>query len=318
MSLSNVLVGDVGGTNCRFALAQKNGGSSIELSHTARLSVSEYGSFYDALDHYLSSIQDKPTRAAFALAGPRFNRAVQMTNVDWAVSEQELKDQFGFVSAVVANDFEAMARGATIIPDDGFDTLISGKVNYSETVAVLGPGTGLGVAGILPGKPVRILSTEGGHAAFAPQDDLQLDVLKLLLKQNDFVSVEYVLSGPGLFRLYQAICKIYGQSAIATKPNEVVAAAEASIKSTARKAVLCFCDILGGFSGNVAHVLGASGGVIITGGVSRHIAPFIAESNFKARFNSRGKGAWFTQNIPVRLLHAHFVALYGAATLIEN
>jgi len=318
MTLSNVIVGDVGGTNCRFALAQKNNQGSIELSNTIRLSVSDYASFYEALEDYLSSIPNRPKHAAFALAGPRFNGVVQMTNVDWKVSEQDLRQRFDFDVAVVANDFAAMARGAALIPDDGFDSLIDGKVNYSEPVAVLGPGTGLGVACILPGKPVRILSSEGGHAAFAPQDDLQIEVLKTLLSTRDFVSTEHLLSGPGLLRLYQTICKIYGENPIATKPDEVVAAAEASTKSSARKTVVSFCDILGGFSGNVAHILGASGGVIIAGGVSRHIAPFIGESNFATRFGSRGKGAWFSQNIAVRLLHAHFVALYGAAALLED
>jgi len=318
MTLSPILVGDVGGTNCRFALAQENSEGTIELSNTVRMSVSKYANFYEALDEYLLSLEETPKFAAFALAGPYFNGAIQMTNIDWKVSEAELKSRFGFSAAALANDFAAMARGAALIPDDGFDTVIAGKVNYAQPVAVLGPGTGLGVAGILPGKPVRIVPTEGGHAAFAPQDDLQIEVLKILSKTSGFVATEHVLSGPGLLRLYQTICQIDGQAPIATKPNEVVAAAEVNPKSTARKAVICFCDILGGFSGNVAHIFGASGGVIIAGGVSRHIAPFLAESNFKARFNERGKGTWFTQDIPVRLLHAHFVALYGAAALIGD
>jgi len=104
MTLSHILVGDVGGTNCRFALAQKNTQGSVELSNTVQLSVSEYSSFYEALEDYLLSLPAKPNRAGFALAGPRAHKAIQMTNVDWKVSEQELKSRFDFEVAALAND----------------------------------------------------------------------------------------------------------------------------------------------------------------------------------------------------------------------
>ena len=171
MAASNaILVGDVGGTNCRFALAHKTehaktNQGGIELTSLSRLSVKDYPDFYEALEGYLSDLGERPTHISFALAGPKFNGAIKMTNVDWTVSEDELKRRFGFESAILSNDFAAMARGAALMPDDGFQNIISGKVNYSHTVAVLGPGTGLGVAGILPShrpqQPLRIYRLKG-------------------------------------------------------------------------------------------------------------------------------------------------------------
>ena len=310
------LVGDVGGTNCRLALAERNSLGTIELHHSERFAVKDYRHFNDVVTEYLGHQKTTPRRAAFAFAGPKFDDEIRMTNVDWIVSEENLIDTFGFKEAVVLNDFVAMANGATVIPDDGFDTLIPGKVNYNKPVAVMGPGTGLGVSCILPGKPPSIIPTEGGHTAFAPQNDLEIEVLSYWLKKLGYVSAETLISGPGLFRLYTALCDISGEPVICVRENEVVAAAEVNPKSIARKTVLMFCDILATFAGNTAFTMGAVGGVVLAGGVTRHIAPFIEESNFKDRFRQRRHGSWFIQEIPVRLMKAHFVALYGAAAMV--
>ena len=313
-----ILVGDVGGTNCRFALASGDVQSGIELSHVTKLKVADYPDFYAALGHYLSTIEAQPKQAAFALAGPKFNGEIRMTNLSWVVAETELRSRFGFVTATLANDFTAMARGAVLMPDEAFQTIIEGKVNYSSPVAVLGPGTGLGVAGVLPGQPPRILPTEGGYSAFAPQDDIELEILKVLRGEFDFVATEHLLSGPGLHRLYKVLGQINNVETSLASPSEIVTQAGTETGSLPAKAVSIFCNILGGFSGNTAHTLGASGGIVIAGGVARHVAPFIATSDFEARFKQRGKAAWFTQNIPVRLLTAHSVALYGAAAFLRD
>ena len=310
------LVGDVGGTNCRLALAQRNSLGTIELYHSERYAVKDFKHFNDVVTEYLSHHTLKPRRAAFAFAGPKFDDEIRMTNLDWIVSEENLVKTFGFEEAVVLNDFVAMANGATVIPDDGFDTLIPGKVNYNKPVAVMGPGTGLGVSCILPGKPPLIIPTEGGHTAFAPQNEIEIEVLSYWLKRLGYVSVETLLSGPGLFRLYTALCEIENEPVICVREDEVVAAAEANPKSIARKAVVMFCEILSTFAGNTAFTMGAVGGVVLAGGVTRHIAPFIAESNFTERFRQRSHGSWFIQDIPVRLMKAHFVALYGAAAMV--
>ena len=318
LSTSLVLVGDVGGTNCRLALAERSVSGQIELHHSRRYAVSEYGHFNDVIAAYLESHDVSPKVGAFAFAGPKFDDEIRMTNLNWIVSEDELRRTFGLETAVVLNDFVAMAKGATVIPDDGFDGLIPGKVNYNKPVSVLGPGTGLGLAFILPGRPLRIIPTEGGHTAFAPGNELETQVLSYWSTRLPFVSVETLLSGPGLVRLHKAICAIMDKPNHELSAPEIVAAAELDKTSTARVTVNQFCAILGGFAGNAAMTQGASGGVVIGGGVSRHISKFIAESDFASRFKDRGPGSWYVKNIPVRLIQADFVPLYGAAAMVLN
>lgn len=317
---SAILVGDVGGTNCRFALAARTLEGTIELHESQKYAVADFGHFNEAVSHYLSGINVRPKKAAFALAGPKFNDAIQMTNVDWLVSEAELVSKFAFENVVVLNDFVAMANGARVIPDDGFQTLISGGINFNKSVAVLGPGTGLGISCIvpspLPGYPPTILATEGGHTGFAPQNELEREILAYTAKSRSYVAAETLICGPGMMRLYEAMCHILDEPVLFEKPDEIVAAAEVSTKSIARKTVLTFCDLLGGFAGNAALTMGAAGGVVIGGGVSRHIAPFISESDFEGHFKNKGTGAWYVKDIPVRLIMAHFVALYGAAAMV--
>lgn len=310
------LVGDVGGTNCRLALAERMPSGGIELHHSVRYAVAEYEHFNDVVASYLETHDVKPKQGAFAFAGPKFDDEIRMTNLNWIVSEDELRKKFGLEKAVVLNDFVAMANGATVIPDDGFEVLISGKVDYNRPVAVLGPGTGMGLSCILPGTPQRIIPTEGGHTAFAPGNALERDVLAYWSSRLSFVSAEALLSGPGLVRLYVAICAIMDAPNHQLTAAEIVGAAELDAASVARTTVLHFCSMLGGFAGNVAVTQGTSGGVVIGGGVSRHIAKFIPGSDFVSRFKDRGPGSWYVKDIPVRLIQANFVPLYGAAAMV--
>ena len=310
------LVGDVGGTNCRLALAERTASGHIELHHSQRYPVAEYEHFNDVVASYLETHNVSPNVGSFAFAGPKFDDEIRMTNLNWIVSEAELRKRFGLKKAIVLNDFVAMANGATVIPDDGFEVIIPGKVNYTKPVAVLGPGTGMGLSCVMPGKPLRIIPTEGGHTAFAPGHELEVDVLSYWSSRLPFVSAETLLSGPGLVRLYTAICAIMDRPDNDLTAAEIVAAAELDKTSVARITVNRFCSMLGGFSGDAAVTQGASGGVVIGGGVSRHIAQFIPESDFVSRFKDRGPGSWYVQSIPVRLIQANFVPLYGAAAMV--
>ena len=314
MNKDAVLVGDVGGTNCRFALAEKNSLGTIELHHSQRFPVREYATFEDALRTYLGEIDiAAPRRVSFAFAGPKVDDTIAMTNTSWIVSESRLRSEFGLDAAILTNDFVAMANGARIIPDDGFQMVIDGKVNYNKPVAVMGPGTGLGLSCILPGRPVKVLPTEGGHREFSPHNTLEFEIKNILARDIDFVTCERILSGPGLYRLYKALCEIEGEEIICTKEDEIVAAGEANPMSVARRTVITFINMLGSFAGDATLTLGAYGGVVLGGGVSKHISPYIAESDFADRFRSKGTGTVFLENVPVRLIRAQFVALYGAA-----
>jgi len=275
-----VLVGDVGGTNCRLALAGRRSTGAIELHHSKRFAVSEHAHFNDVVAAYLEAVDVKPKAGCFAFAGPKFDDEIRMTNLNWIVSEEELRTKFDLNTALVLNDFVAMAKGATVIPDDAFDVIISGALDYNNPVTVLGPGTGMGLSCIVPSRPLRIIPTEGGHVAFAPANDLEREVLAYWSSRIPFVSAETLIS---------------------TAPG-IVGAAELNETSVARDTVNHFCSMLGGFAGNAAVTQGAAGGVVIGGGVSRHIAKFIAGSEFVSRFKNRGGGSWYVENIPVRLI----------------
>ncbi|WP_017932192.1 glucokinase [Robiginitomaculum antarcticum] len=315
-----VLVGDIGGTNVRFALAERTDAGAIALHKSERHPVRNFPNFDAAVSAYLDSISETPTRASFAFAGPKFDDEIRMTNTEWIVSERKLRDNFGFNEAIVMNDFVALARGAMVIPDEGFQSVIPGEFDRSKNIAVLGPGTGLGLSCVLPplpGQSLRdrqIVATEGGHIGFAPQTPIQRQVLDRLSRDIIYVSFETILSGPGFLRLYLALCDIWDESPVCQKETEIIDAGLADETGVARKCIDVFCNILGGYGGNVALGLGAAGGVCIGGGVSRHIAPFINDSDFKSHFRSRGSGSWFVQDIPVKIIMAHFTALYGAAS----
>lgn len=312
-----VLVGDIGGTNVRFALAERMPDGAVALHKSERHPVKNFKNFDAAVTTYLDSTSEAPTRAAFAFAGPKFDDEIRMTNTEWIVSESKLRSEFGFTDASVMNDFVAMARGAMVIPPEGFDHIIPGELDRTKNVAVLGPGTGLGLACVLPdrGLGLRIIPTEGGHMGFSPQTPLERDVLNVLSRDLIYVSAETILSGPGFFRLYMALCEIWGETPTCTAETEIIAAGQANEASAARKCIDVFCNILGGYAGNVALGLGCSGGIVIGGGVSRHVAPFLESSDFKSHFRSRGAGSWYVQDIPVHLIMHHFTALYGAASV---
>ncbi len=315
MTKGVTIVGDVGGTNCRFAIAETNALGTIELHHTEIYPVKSFDSFYDAMAAYMNKTGMKPASAAFAFAGPKFDGSIKMTNANWMVSETELQTKFSLSHAVLLNDFAAMANGARIIPDDGFQIIRSGKVNYSQPVAVFGPGTGLGLSLIVPGSPVSIVPTEGGHRTFAPETAQERAIDEYLRRTMDYVSCENLLSGSGLYRLYTALCEISGVPVLCTKQEEIVAAGQANPNSVARKTVQQFNSLLGAFAADTALTTGARGGIVIAGGVSRHVAPYIEESDFEARFIQRGSGSWYVKDIPVRLVKAKYVALYGAAEM---
>ncbi|MEM7728421.1 MAG: glucokinase [Pseudomonadota bacterium] len=309
------VVGDVGGTNARFAVADRSEAGALVLHHPQQFAVSAFGSFEEALRAYITTLDDMPDLAAFALAGPKRGDTVRMTNVDWSVSERGLEKAFGLSQVQLVNDFGAMARGVTVMSDESFGTVLPGTFDPSKPIAVLGPGTGLGVAGILPGQPPTILSTEGGHTGFSPASALEDELLAFWRARIPFVSAETLISGPGLFRIYAALCEIEGVSKRQKTEAEVVAAAQADASSVSRRAAVAFCAMLGTFAANTCLTLGA-GSVVLAGGVTRHVAPFMAESPFATRFRERGESSAYLADVPVRRIRARFAPLYGAAAMV--
>lgn len=314
--MDRVLVGDIGGTNIRFAIASLSKGKTIVLEKTERHALANFENFNEAVDRYVTKIGEAPSRAAFALAGPKFDDNVHMTNAPWIVSEADLQDRFGFAAVHLMNDFVGMARGALAIPDDGFQRILPGKLNYKNPVVCLGPGTGLGMSIIAPDHiGHRIIATEGGHMTFAAQTEVERAIIDILERDIPFISYETVLSGPGFLRIYLALCEIRNCKVRCDEADEIIGEAQANPGGAADQAIDVFLGALGNLCATAAVGTGAqSGGIILGGGVSRHMAPFFASSSFEARFRERGSSSWFVKDTPVQLIMHHYTALYGAAS----
>ena len=308
----SVLVGDVGGTNCRLAIASCRDDGTYGLENLKRYAVKEHRGIEECIAAYVEELGEVPDTIGLAAAGPKFDGAIRMTNISWLMDEAKLKARFGFKRALVINDFVGMATGATVMPAGAFNPLVHGEIDWAEPVTVLGPGTGMGIAIVAPGK--QVIGTEGGHVSFAPETDREMAILQILRRKLDYVSWETLVSGPGLMRIYNALCDIKDESAVIDSAADLTAAA--GLSGTPREAVMTFCGLLGAYAGNAALIHGSKGGVVIAGGVARHITPYWAESNFAQRFRHRGNGSWFVEHVPVKHMHAHSVALYGLASLL--
>lgn len=289
------LVADIGGTHARFALS--DGGLHSVLS----LPSKDFASLADAAKAYLAKVDAKPARGAFAVAGPVGEAKVVLTNLGWSFSREELGASLG-MDVTMINDFEAIALAVPHFAASDLMT-IGPEIDGEGTVAIVGPGTGFGVGGFAHG---RAIVTEGGHADFAPADDVEIGVLRFLRARFGHVSWERILSGPGLVDLYQALG---GQEALSPQDITARVGREAFCTQVFER----FCAILGSAAGDVALTLGARGGVLIAGGILPAMREAFAASGFRARFEAKGRFADYLKAIPTRLIVQDHAGLIGAA-----
>lgn len=309
-----VLVGDVGGTNARFALAHRIEGRVV-LEHHDTFPASRFPTFLEGVQAFIDGCEVKPTAGVIAVAGPVTEGQIDLTNSPWRVSEAEL-ETLGLTPARLINDFEAQAWGAPIVPADQLASLGGpAEGDPHAAVAVLGPGTGFGVAALARdgrGREVAMPS-EGGHACFAPDDAVEDEVLRILRRRYDRVSIERLICGPGLLNLHRALAEIDGRESHIDDPAEITATALAEPNSPCGATLARFCAILGGVAGDIALITGARGGVFIAGGIAPRILPFLKASPFRERFESKGRFTDYMRAIPTHVvLHKH-AALLGAA-----
>ncbi len=313
------LVGDIGGTHARFAIAEVKGGR-VKLIEPRTYEDRDHPSLLAAVKAYLGEAGgERPREAVLAVAGPVTDGAVAFTNARWTLSEAELKAEAGFASARLINDFTAQAHGAPRLSPEGL-TRIGPEVEGQDgaSIAVLGPGTGFGVGGLIrEGGRSAAIAGEGGHITFAPCDELEVEILRRMVHEHGRVSVERLLSGPGLHDLYRTLAAIDDAPASLPDEREVQKAAEAGDPLAAR-AVERFCMILGATAGDIALVMGARGGVYITGGVAQKLAGWIAKGGFRARFEDKGRFAGYMRAIPTFLITEPYAALIGAASLLDE
>lgn len=311
------LVGDVGGTNARFALV----GEDRRIRAPKSYACADYGSLTEILAEYIETTcgRARPPRAVLAVAGPVVDGEIEFTNLSWVVSETDLVGAFEFEAVKLINDFAAQALAAPLLEAEDLRQ-IGPALRPAEgcAVAVLGAGTGFGVAGLArAGLMDAALSTEGGHAAFAPYDDVEVEVWRRLKARYGRVSIERVLSGQGIFDLYTALAEIQGEAASLPDEKAILAAAlkgDALADATLDR----FCAIMGGVAGDLALVFGARGGVYVTGGIAPRLLERLASGGFRARFEDKGRLTDYVRAIPTCVIVHPYAALVGCARELEQ
>lgn len=314
------LVADVGGTNARFAVAVAG---NIELQCMRRFSVAEYENFSDAFYAYLREVRrpgfaPRPDAACLAVASVVGGEAIQFTNSAWSLDRKALSEHLGTPIQLI-NDFVAVGYGITrLSPADWFE-LRGGDVAAGHPIAVLGAGTGLGMCILVPvDAGYQIIDGEGGHVDFAPVDAREIAVLQCLDARFGRVSVERLLSGPGILNIYSALAEMSDQAPAFAEPAAITAAALKGDDSLAVEALQMFCRILGSTAGNLALTAGARGGVYIAGGIAPRIWRFLTASEFSARFEAKGRFSDYVRDIPVRLVTREHIGLEGALVCLHQ
>ncbi|MEE2693136.1 MAG: glucokinase [Pseudomonadota bacterium] len=319
MTSAPLLVADIGGTNARFAIAEREG-KRAKILHREVMRAEDFEHLADAAKAFLESWSGAaPKQGVFAVAGPVDVEEVVFTNSPWRFRPDDLAKQIGCGGALrIINDFAAMSRGAVAAPDAELSLVEEGEGLPGAPIAVLGPGTGLGLGIVIETRGhVSVIATEGGHVAFAPQDEKEIEVLRFIQREHAFVSYERVLSGRGLVNLHRALCVINGATRVSLRPDEITSAAMERTLPIAREATEMFCAILGTYAGDAAVMTGARGGIILAGGILPKIEPILRESRFNARFVERDPMRAYLEAIPVRLLNSDTAALVGAALMAD-
>jgi glucokinase len=313
---SSVLVGDVGATNARFALV-----SNGNLNAISSFEVAKFGQFADVLAIFLKEhcSQTQIHQAFLAIAGPVIDERVPvpLTNSSWVIDAAELQTGFGLQVRIV-NDFEAVALSLPSLASTDLAPIGGGRPEVGAPMAVLGPGSGLGVACLIDHSERRVvIASEGGHATLAPTGEQEDHIVAYLRKRFGHVSAERAISGSGLENIYQAIAALEGLDIPPRNAAEITKNAFSGECQLSRQSLFAFCAFLGSFAGNVALTFGARGGVYIAGGISPRILDFLIRSEFRKRFEAKGRLRNYLEAIPSYVITQPAAALIGLKSLVK-
>ena len=311
------LIADIGGTNARFALVNDPESQPFEAR---TLRCADYDTLVDATEAYLKQVNySRPQHAAFSIATPVAGDYLEMTNHVWRFSIRQTRRLLSFESLKVLNDYTALALALPHFRAN--DCLqIGGKQSPQGAVlAVLGPGTGLGVSAVSKAGHLWMpLQGEGGHVSYGPLDEREAGVISIIRRKLSHVSAESLASGPGLSLLYQSIAILDGISVEPTEPEKITAMAIQKSSEIAEETVSMFCSILGTVAGNLALTLGARGGVFIGGGIVPQLGEYFSQSLFRSRFENHGRFTPYLQKIPTYVIHSKYPALRGATIALSE
>jgi glucokinase len=309
------LVADIGGTNARFALADETGATA----RSRVLACGDYAAVEDAIADYLAlEGMAAPPAAALAVASPVTGDQVALTNHPWSFSRAELKAHFRFARLDVVNDFTANALALPRLAAEDRRQVGGGDGAADAPLAILGPGTGLGVSGLVPapGGGWIPLAGEGGHATLAPATARESAVVERMRQRFDHVSAERAISGPGLVNLYNTLAELDGVRSEAYTPAQIADPQLRASDPLCREAVDMFCAMLGTVAGNVALTLGARGGVFLAGGIVPRLGAVFDTGPFRQRFEEKGRFRHYLAAIPAFVVTHQVPAFVGLAGLL--
>jgi glucokinase len=315
MAAPQVLLGDIGGTNVRLAVY--GGGRLGPLDWFA---VADYPQFDVAVTEFLRRHGHPAIRAAIlAVAGPVENNRAELTNFSWIIDGPQLSQTFGLSEVRVINDFEATAWSLARLGPENLVPIGGGQGAVGAPMAVLGPGTGLGVASFVPSAGGgTVIATEGGHATLPGTSHQEDTIIEELRRQFGHVSAERAVSGSGLENLYRVIAGLEGIDVPERNAAGIAQSGMDGSCPTSRAALQTFCAFLGAIAGNVALTFGARGGVFIAGGIAPRILEFLARSEFRDRFEAKGRLRKYLEAISTRVIIHPDVTMVGLQALVER
>lgn len=312
------LVADIGGTHARFGLIEYAG---TRVTHVKIMRCADFVTPAAAALAYLADqhVTNLPTSAAFALAVAIDDGPLKLTNGSWIFERNNLRAVLGLDQLEFLNDFEALALGLPDLDVVDYAQLGTGIFSRNHVIAVIGPGTGLGLGAVAPTAHGWVtLPAEGGHVTLAANDELESELLRVARQSHSHVSAERFLSGMGLPFLYRTLAKVRAEAS-----NETFVAHDITHEALENNDPLCiatlelFCAMLGSFAGNAALTLGAKGGVFIGGGVVPKLGDFFLRSKFRERFIAKGRYQPYLEKIATALITSSDVALNGAAKALS-
>ncbi|HBS63418.1 MAG TPA: glucokinase [Stenotrophomonas sp.] len=310
-----IIVADVGGTFARLGLAEVQAGLPPRLSGLRQYRCADYASLAAILADFTRAALRPVDTAVVAIAGLLEGDHLVNTNLAWPVSVAATRAEAGLRSLALINDFEAVAYAAAQVDASGVLHLCGPETAARGPTLVVGPGTGLGAAVWIPTPHgAVVLATEAGQPTLATTTELEMAIVRQMLRDRSHVSVEQALSGPGLMNLYRALCAINGQAPTLASPDAITAAAMAGQDAQARQALEVFCGLLGSTIGDMALQYGVTGGVYLAGGILPQIREFLLNSSFVERYLNKGPMREALERIPVKVVEHGQLGVIGAAS----
>jgi glucokinase len=311
-----VLVGDIGGTNGRFALLTAK---NAELISFPTVRTADFPNIDDAIRGAIFTATDvRPKSALLAIAGPVSSDEIELTNCPWVIRPKVMMATLAFEEVIVLNDFEAQALAVVALDKAHLEQIGGGEIDPVAGRVVLGPGTGLGVAGLINARGIwQPIPGEGGHTDVGPRTARDQQIFPFLETLEGRISAEQILCGRGMVNLYRAICRADKIDAVYGQPSDVTAAA-AMGDAQAVETLSLFATFLGRVAGDLALVFMAKGGVYLSGGIAQKILPVLKQSEFRAAFNDKAPHSEMMSKMPVFVMTHPLAAVIGLAAFARN